>query len=146
MQSASKKILVGLLALFVAFAFGRVSAPTKTVEVDRKQVNTNTDRDKHKETVVTEVSKPDGTKTTVTKTTEDTKTDRNTTETDVKSKEVTTNTSKVTVAALVGFRLSDLTKPPVYGLSVYRPILGPITVGVWGLSDTTLGLSVGLSF
>lgn len=138
-----QKVAIGTVALLIAFAGGRWTSPVKIVETERKQ--TNTDRDKHRETTTTETVTPGGTKTTVTKTTEDTKTERKTDTVDTKTKE-TGSSSKVTVAALAGVRLNDLTKAPVYGLSIQRPLLGPLGAAVWGLSDTTLGVGISLSF
>ncbi len=151
------KILTVSIALVGAFAAGRWAAPekvrieTKTVEVEKTK--TDTDRDKHKSTTVTETTKPDGTKTTVTQTTEDTKTDRKTVTVDDKTsdtvKEATRGTSKVTVAGLMGVRLDQLGKaatPFVYGLSVSKPIIGPIAVELWGLSDLSTGVGLGFTF
>ncbi len=144
-----------LIALLVSFAFGRFLGPekvrveTKTVEAEKKTDIVKTDTDRHKETTITQTVSPDGTKQTVTRITEDTtkKTDSKDVTTDSKTsdtvKEVTRSASKVTLSALGG--IYDL-KTPVYGGSITKPMLGPIAVGVWGLSNFTVGVSIGLTF
>ena len=152
------KVVICSVVVLTSFAFGRFSAPekvrieTKTVEVEKKTEQKETAANQHKEVTVTEVVKPDGTKETTTKTTEDIirKTDTVDKVVDAKeadtSKEVTRGSSKVTVSALAGINLSDPTKPPVLGASVTKPMLGPITTGLWGFTDKTVGVSIGLTF
>lgn len=142
------------------FAFGRYSAPvkvktvTKTVEVEKKtsQTDTEASRDKHKETTVTEIVRPDGTRETTTTTREDTevhktKSDTSTSEREkdtTASKEVTRETSRTTISAMYGLPVTG--GVPVYGASISKPLLGPIAVGVWGLTPGVIGASVGLGF
>lgn len=158
-MSNRTKALLAVLALVTSYGFGRWSAPEKihteikTVEVEKKTNDTDTNRDKHQKTTVTETDSPDGTKTKTTVTTVDTDTDRKTRSTDDTSKtsdtvkDVTYASAKTTLAALVGASLSlSGTDPLVYGGIVSKPILGPITVGIWGLSNSTGGLAVGLTF
>jgi len=35
---------------------------------------------------------------------------------------------------------------PTFGGSVTKPILGPVTMGLWALSNGNAGVSVGLTF
>ncbi len=145
----SPKAKYGLLVfgLLAAFAAGRASSPEKVkiekeiVEVEKKV------EDKHKEIVKVEVVRPDGTKETTTKTVEDT------TKTSDKSKDAKTSeertaaSSKLSVNALVGapFNLSGgLT--PVYGGHIHRALIGPLELGLWGMTNATAGISIGLTF
>lgn len=155
------KVIIVSVSLLAAFAFGRWSSPEKvkteikTVEVEKKTEDTQIDSDKnrHKETKVVEITHPDGTKEKTTQTVEDSqstkKTDQSVTDNTQKSteevKEITYATAKVTISALAGLNVSSLSLP-VYGASVTKPILGPITVGLWGLSNSTIGGSIGLTF
>lgn len=148
------KVILTILALATAFATGRYTVPTKvvteikTVEVDKKDQHQDQKQDDHKKTTIVEA--PDGTKTTTV--TDDSSTD---TKTDTKTVDSSssdtyksvTKESAVTVMGLVGANasFSDL-GTPVYGLSVTKPVLGPITIGVWGLSSKVGGLAVGLTF
>ncbi len=63
------------------------------------------------------------------------------------TKAVKSNGSGVTVSALGGY---DFSKPkaltPLYGVSVTKQVLGPITIGAFGLTNGVLGLSLGYSF
>lgn len=147
------KLLIGSAALIGCFLAGRLSAPEKVVEkrveVEKTQKSVDTDKEQHLETTKTTVTKPDGTTETTEKVVVDTKkkTDLDVTkEKDVSTeKTVTFQTSKVTISLMVGSELS-LPLVPVYGLSVTKPIMGPITVGAWGLSNRVFGVSAGLTF
>ncbi len=144
------KIIIVSVSLALAFAAGRYSVPTKTVietkvvEVEKKQENKDIDREKHKTTVT--IERPDGSKeTTVTETVgthinTETSIDK---ESASSSKKTTEKAASVTVSGLAG--LSDF-KTPVYGASITKPFLGPIAVGFWGLTNSTFGISLGLSF
>jgi len=146
-------IIAGSLALLVAFAAGRWSSPekviTKTVEVEKKTENKQVVVDDHKKTTIVEVTKPDGTKTKKTVITDnrDTKVDDKKTDDITKSttKEIDRSTSKVTVLALASM---NITSPgvPIFGAAITKPILGPITVGIFGFQNGVIGASIGLTF
>lgn len=159
-MSVKSKVILTILSLLAAYGFGRWSAPekvrveTKIVEVEKiiKDTKTDVNRDKHKQTTVVEVTKPDGTKETTTTTIEDTKTDKTTegssvTEKKVDSetvKEITRASAKVTLSALYGAPVTG--GKPVYGGVITKPFLGPLSAGAFLLTPSTLGLSLGLTF
>ncbi|MFN9955213.1 MAG: hypothetical protein ACK55I_19125, partial [bacterium] len=62
--------------------------------------------------------------------------------TDIKNKEVT-NKGSFNISVLAG---SSVPINGVLGVSATKSVLGPITVGAWGLTNGTAGLSVGLNF
>lgn len=150
-MSTKTKIVSVLVALIAAFSAGRWLSPerivtkTVTIEVEKKQTNTEKDKDTH--TVVVETRKPDGTteKTTTidtaahtdTKTTDMTKTD---TEMD---KTVTYSESKTTILFTYGFVLGSAS--PTYGGSVSRPVFGPLSLGVSGNSSGLVSVGIGLT-
>lgn len=151
------KVIISVVAIATSFAFGRWSAPEKikteikTVEVEKKTDDKQTDNKDHKTITIIETTKPDGTKTKTTTITddrdnksEDKSTDDLSKTTD-QTKEVSKSSSPITVSVLAGL---DISSPavPIYGLSITRPILGPITLGVFGMTNRTGGLSVGLTF
>lgn len=157
-----QRIAVAGVALLTAFAFGRYTTPvkvkieTKTVEVEKKTEDQKEDvnRDKHLITTTTETQLPNGTKILMTKTEED---DKSNTKTDTKlvqsdsitstaSKETTRGSSPVTLSLLGGIPLSLSSVTPIYGASVTKPVFGPVTIGIWGLSSREAGASVGLTF
>ena len=159
-MTTKAKVGIAAVALLTAFAFGRVSAPVKvktevkTVEVEKKTDKVDTQRDKHQKTVITEVTKPDGTKEKTTTIIQDSSTDQKRTDSDsiakteTQTKEVTRGSSPVTVSFLAGANLSTGPGPStlVYGGAITHPVLGPVTIGIWGFTNATFGASLGLSF
>lgn len=149
-MNAKTKVIIIVLALATSFAAGRFLIPQKivtqtktvTVEVEKEKQDTNT----HTETV--DKILPDGTKTitTVTDTsTKTTTTESNSTKTDTKS-ETTYAKDGVTISALAGIDVTNPAKGFVYGASISKPILGPISFGAFGLTNGTVGVSLGLKF
>lgn len=151
MTEKTKVIIVVVIAsAIVGFSFQTYKKKTETHINETKTQDKTTETDKHVETKVVEIIAPDGTKTTTTETVEDTKKHRDSTTVTEKQKDQTVEVSrgegsKVSISALVGTSLTSL-GTPVYGATVSKPILGPITVGLWGLSSGTGGISVGLTF
>ena len=138
----------------MSFASGRFTTPTKIVTeiktVEVIKVVKDTEVKKKKRTVI--VVKPDGTKEVVI----DETTDKQQKETTDKDKKTDSKTEKekgsdhpTTISLLGGYSLQSST--PVFGLSLYRPVLGPIGIGIWVITPTnapnpTIGGSIGLSF
>ena len=157
MKDIKFEIIIGCVLILLAFAFGRFTAPekvvteTKIVEVEKKTEDKKTDKQKHKKITRTTVIKPDGTQIITEVITDDVESKTETTKTEESSKssgtlkEVTKDKQKITVAALGGINYSGA-PVPVYGGIISKPILGPIAVGVWGLTDKTFGASLGVSF
>ena len=156
-MSTKSKIIITTVTIVVAYAFGYYEAPykvktiTKTVEVEKKTDQTQTDTNRHKDTLTTITEKPDGTKETVTHTVDDVNRDTaskatdNITKSETKEKEVTKSSGHLTLSALAG--VNPFTPSlPTYGVHVTRDIIGPVNIGVWGLTDKTIGASVGLTF
>ena len=157
------KVGISVVALAAAFGAGRWATPekiviqTKTVEVEKKVEDTKKDvaQHVHKTTKTVVVDKPNGEKDTSTEVVED---DNNDTKTDDKvvdnktsdtesTKTTSYASSKVSVMGMFGSQLSlPPFSPPVYGLSITKPVWGPLTVGAWGLSSGVAGISLGLTF
>lgn len=161
METKTKVFLVSI-ALLASFAAGRFLAPTKVVtetkivEVEKKTENSNTtvDKNRRKRTEIHEITHPDGRKEVITIITDETDTKKNTdsssssetSKNEETRKEVVRSDSKVSLSALGGIKLNNPSEGVVYGASVSKPVIGPISIGVWGLSNSTAGASVGLSF
>ena len=149
----TKWLVIGVVVLLGAFAAGRWSAPEKvkiqTVTVEKKTDDKKSDTEDHKKITVTETTKPDGTKTKTTVITDDrnTKTEDKSTDDTTKTmtKEVDKSTSKVTISMLAAENLSS-PSIPIYGVAITKPILGPLTVGIFGFQNSMAGVSVGLTF
>lgn len=147
------KVIIVVVSLATAFAVGRFTTPvkvkteTKIVEVDSSK-KTSKD-DEHKKTTITETDNKDGSKTITTVVTDDRSTNTSEVDNTNKSsdtlKEVTRGSSQVTISILGG---TNVTNPAAldYGLSATKPILGPITVGLFGFRSGLVGGSVGLTF
>jgi len=155
------KIIITVVVIAGSFAAGRFTAPSKIVEETKTQVaetekkdeKTNEQKHRDKKTVVVEVTKPDGTKErTITQTdiTDTTKKSDTTDQAKINidestKKEVTFGNSKVSIMGLGVVNITNLSVP-AYGVAISKPILGPLTVGVLGLSTGQVGVSVGLTF
>jgi hypothetical protein len=131
-----KAKIVSVLALCtLSFAAGRyLQPPAKTVD-STKQTEKQKETKKH--TVI--VKDKDGKETTTVD--EETKTD--TKKTDDKHVEVAARKT-LNVSALVGYNVQRGAQ--VYGVGINKEVLGPVSVGAWGLSDGTIGVSAGMSF
>lgn len=157
------KVIIGVVALVVAFAFGRYSAPEsvhevkETTETATKEKNKEkaTEKHTHDASKVTVITKPDGTKEVTHEFTHDEDTSRksssNTSETvaktDKEEKDITYKGSKLTLSALAGAKV-NFSEPltPAYGGMIQKEVLGPISVGAFGFSNGMAGVSVGVSF
>lgn len=122
------------------------SQPNIKTIADTKIADTKaTDKDIHDKITTTTTKTPDGGETITQTETKDTVTKTEETK-DTDSHVVTTITAapKVNLAGLAGIDFSK--KTPVYGASISKQLLGPVTLGVWGLTNSTIGVSIGLEF
>jgi hypothetical protein len=151
-MTTKTKVIIGTVALASSFALGRYTVPEKKTEekksVVSKQKRKRRNTDKKVQIIKKETIKPDGTKTTETVINKDSKTS---TVTDEKGKKEDTSKvaiirgdSKVTISMLNGLDINSWKY--VYGASLIKPILGPLTLGIFGLSNGTFGGSLGLTF
>lgn len=163
-----KYLYIALVALGLAalgYAFGRYTAPEKVVEKEKIKVQTVEVvkevikevkvENKNVNTRTRVVEYPDGRKETITEvidrttvgTNTDTNTDSNSSSTTEKEKEKITINKKPDwkFTGLAGVEISDF-GTPIYGGMVEKRILGPISVGVWGLSDKTVGGAISIEF
>lgn len=156
---SSKALIITAIVLFaLGAAIGRYTVPekvrveTKIVTVEKKTENKNTDVKDHKKITVIEIDNKDGSKTKTTTTTDDSDkrvNDKTTDSIDTSQSSVTETirgSSKVTISLLAGTKLSFSANPIVFGGIISKPLLGPITVSVYGLSDASGGFGLGLQF
>lgn len=152
MTQAIGRIVVGIVILVAVASLVQIigvkyAENKKTEETKNKVVDI--DKDVRKETTTTTTTTPDGTKTQVTTTVEDTKTVKRV---DKKTDTVTQETKtpvyqdKVNISLLAGVARGSTLNPLIFGASVTKPILGPITVGIWGFTDLSCGVSIGVQF
>lgn len=134
-----KGLSVLFILLALAFASGRYSVKSPAI-TKTTQTETNTEREKHKETETVTEKRPDGSETTRTRIIEDTNTRRkNETDTTVK---IEPPKPMLNVSALGAYKDGEL----AYGLSVTKQFVGPVTAGIFGLNNGTIGLSIGVNF
>ncbi len=140
-----RRIIISAVVVAAAFAAGRYTVPTNTTDVSTKHENVDTTTNKRKETTTTETVRPDGTKETVTHTVEDTDRKKVKREETVNTVETERSNSKLSVSALAGV---DVRSPTgvIIGAHVTTALIGPVTLGVFGLQNGTVGMSVGLNF
>jgi hypothetical protein len=146
------KILITVVVVAASFAAGRHSKPevikveTKIVEVEKKVKDT--EKNKNKKTVIVKKELPGGHKETTTTITENTQSSSTTTvdkKTDANSSsETRRGSSRLTISPLIGFNIQN--GQPVWGASVSKDLFGPVNMGLWGLSNGTCGVSLGISF
>jgi hypothetical protein len=133
------KPLIGaaVFSLILGYSFGRYGHPVKVTET--KVVQVEVEREDRSQIIKVETVKPDGTKIIKTRTKKNV-----ITETDKRSEttKVVENRAGLNIAALVGVHGGSA----VYGASVTRTIIGPITAGAFLLTTGTAGVSVGLQF
>lgn len=138
------KIIASVALLALAFASGRFLTPEKTkVEVKTVTVEKLVTQVVHQKVYIKE--NPDGTKetTVVTDTTTDSKTNSKSSD---ETKESTIRKDRINISVLAGSTFPINLSAPIYGVSANKNILGPITGGIWVLSDKTAGISLGLNF
>lgn len=156
------KIIVCTASLATAFAVGRFTTPskviteTKIVEVEKKVevVKETKAKDKKKTTKTVIKISPSGEKTITKEQVSETKsqTDKgsvsstDSSKSSDESKKTTNNNSSLNISVLAGKRLGDPLEPIAFGGHVTKNVIGPVTIGIFGLSNMTFGASVGLQF
>lgn len=130
----------------LAFAFGRYSVKlppdTKTAEQKITDDKKTTDTDTHRITVIEKDCKTGIEKTIIT---EDSTTREKETQKTVDRlfQEVTQQKRRTTNISAMG-GMAEF--KPVYGASANMEIFGPVTAGVFGVSNGTIGISLGVNF
>jgi hypothetical protein len=135
------KYILFVIVIIISYATGRYMSPekikteVKTVEVEKvvtkvehKTVKIKENKDGSKETIIVTDSRAGST--------------TNSRSQD-KTKELTVR-DKINVSLLAGNSLPI--SAPIFGASVQKNFIGPITLGAWVLTNKTGGLSVGLNF
>lgn len=137
------KLILGLVMVgCLGYGIGRYIQPakveTKEVEVIKEVIK------KDIEIVVREVEHPDGTKERTT-TTKDKSVE--TSKKDTKKEMIVTenNKSQWKAHALIGADIKDVSRL-LYGAQIERRVLGNLSIGAWGLTNQTVGVSVGFEF
>ncbi len=160
-MTTRNKLILAAVALATSFAFGRYTVPQKieirhevvTVEVEKKDTHKDQQTEQNRKTTETEITRPDGTKVRRKVTETEKKTDTEIKQTVERERDQKVTDSKVvttfqglSVSFIAGPNFTDLGSGYVYGGHISRPFLGPVSLGVWGLSSGHGGISLGLQF
>lgn len=125
------KSLISVVLVVGIFLAGFLTS--KYYYKDRNNTETT---DEHTKTKIIRITDPDGTKKEII-----------TIDEHDKSKTKTVVTPKTNVSLLI---VKDYSKHdnsgPEYGVSMTREVLGPVTIGVFGLTNKTIGISIGYNF
>lgn len=136
--------VVAIVALIIAFGLGYGLRNSMVSNVASSTDQTTQVKDNHTVVTVTTTKDKDG-GTKIVKTI-DSNIRSNTTENKQSSVPVGP-ASKYNISALAGYDLSHpRSLTPLYGVSVTKQVLGPITVGAFGLTNGVLGVSLGVNF
>lgn len=145
MNNYKYQIIVLVVLLVTSFAIGRYTAPkpsVKIVEKTTEEVKKDEQKDVVKTTTI--VKEKDKETTTITEETKDHVQTKKDETLDSMTQIVQPKVNTLNVSALVGAELFPL--KPVYGLSVNKQLIGPVSIGVFGLTNQTIGFSIGLNF
>lgn len=140
--SKNKEAIGGIIIIVIAFYSGRYTAPskteTKTVEIEVEKIQ------EHQDKIVIEKVNKDGSKETITRVI----TDRNkdTIKGSEETKIVENKKSPLNVYAMGGIDITNPANGFIVGAHVSKQLLGPVSIGVFGFSNKTVGVSVGMSF
>lgn len=136
--STTSKVMLGLGLTALVYMAGVMTAknyikPNIIVKTDTKVLD-------HTVTVIKTVKEPNGVVETTT-----TVDDDKTTSIDTLSK-IQDPTKDTTIALSYGMDFSDTIPRPVYGVQASKKFIGPLSLGVYALTNKTIGLSIGYSF
>lgn len=140
-METTKKVVIAIAVLILVYVAGYGTGKYSSVKSKDNEVNVSDKQTTDtKDTTVTE-TKPDGTKiVTVVKENVVVKEKQVTVET--KIEKVVRPDWKVTLGTGYDFR----EKKEVYSVGVDRRILGNISIGLYGVSNNTVGVNVGIEF
>lgn len=131
--------IVSLILLVTGYGLGRYVQPPQ--EVIKTEIQEREVVRKDIVTIVKEITKPDGTKETVTTTTDNTVERK-----DTKTEHLETKIVEKQWFIAAGVARESLVSENIYQLSVNRRILGPIYAGLSANTEKQFGLNVGMEF
>lgn len=141
------KIIIGLVLLSAAFVAGRQSIQaTQDVKTNTTQDNEHIAEVVQVHTVTTTTREPNGAEETTVTSDTTAKVKVKDTETSTTKEVDAPKTKGINASVMVATDLHNLSSPLVYGVAVNKQVLGPFTIGVFGLTNSTVGVTVGVSF
>lgn len=137
-MSTKTLIITGLVIAASSFLAGHYLATngvSKSITTEQEDTTKITDKNKK----VVEVIAPDGTRTITTEENSRTVLEKE------KIKQVVLKRDTLNVSVLAGVDSLNSFKP-IYGLSVSKQFVGPVTIGLFGFTDSRIGVSLGVNF
>lgn len=150
MASSNKLFILYAVCILAAFAAGRYSVQAPEVHTSagiKEEIKQDANKDTQTHQTTVSVKTPDGTTkttTTIDTTTKDKMDTAIATTTKVDQTIIPPKIETLNVSFMAGVDFSR--QATVYGASVNKQLLGPITIGLFGLTNSTVGLTVGMSF
>lgn len=141
MKLSKRPITVICILCIMVFALGYYVAERRCGKSDTSKVVVDSTTTK-KETKVKVIKAPDGTETTETTVTDEVKDVTSVKERVLESK---ASSSQIHIQALAGIDTTD-NFTPVYGAAISKDLIGPVSVGVFGLTNGVYGVTLGVSF
>jgi hypothetical protein len=114
----------------------RVETKTVTVEVQNKK--------SEQDTVIVEKTNKDGTKTKTT--TIKTKTETQNKKDNQKESNTVTSKPEYHISLMGGVDINNLSNPFIIGVHAQKQFIGPFSLGIFGFTNKTAGVSVGIQF
>jgi hypothetical protein len=142
-MSVRNIVILAVLLAAVSYSAGRYLGRPAEVKTETK-VDQVAVVDTHQQETITETKRPDGTDIKVTQiTTVKDETDK--VDTDVKTDTVIAK-PKINLSLLATTSTHDPLGAPVYGISMSKEFIGPVTLGLFGLANGTIGVLLGVNF
>lgn len=133
--------IAGFLMLIGCFYWGRYTAPTK---IETKTITIEAEKIKqHQNTLIVEKINKDGSKETTTRIITDT--NKDTVKTSEQNKLVEKK-SALNIYALGGIDITNPASGFTVGVHVSKQLIGPVSIGLFGFTNKTTGVSLGMSF
>lgn len=131
-------LLIGIVLGFVGEYYLVKSNKTQETQTS----DSETTKSDHKETTTVTEKSPDGTEKTTTTIVEDKDKTSSKTKTDI----TVANNKLYNISVMGGYDLGNKDYRQIWGVSASKEFLGHISVGAWGMTNGTAGLSLGVDF
>jgi len=141
-----KNLVVGAILLAgISYGVGRYLQPAE-VKIEIKEIIKEVEIEKRNVvTIIREIVRPDGTKEVETRIVDKTTTEKDKTEMRSEIKKVKALKPQWRASIMAGID-GSFKNPIIYGAQIERRILGPFSLGVWGMTNKTAGFSVSWEF
>lgn len=142
----SKQIIILVSILIIGFTLGWFSSSSRTsAHSEDKKIDIKKDIGTHTTTTTT-TTQVSPKQTQVVTVTDSDKTIIEDKRVESVTRDAPVAKSKIHISALAGLDLSLSAPRPIYGASISKDFIGPISIGAWGLTNGSAGVILGISF